>query len=130
MIASAVNRSHAADVHDLQRFDHQPGRRTVGDGDRDRYGCGGGVIGGGSDVSTDGGKTWHPATSARSALSTENWSYTFNAPAPGTYTIESRAVDDSLNLETPGAGVSYTVSPSSALSLFSSSATPATADVQ
>ena len=26
------------------------------------------------------------------------------APAPGTYTIESRAVDDSLNLETPGPG--------------------------
>ena len=43
--------------------------------------------------------------------------------------IETRAVDDSLNLETPGTGVSYTVSPSTALSLFGSSATPATADV-
>jgi hypothetical protein len=80
------------------------------------------------DVSTDGGKTWHPATSAVGAV-TENWSYTFNAPAPGAYTIESRAVDDSLNLETPAAGVSYTVSPSSALNLFGPSANPATANV-
>ena len=43
----------------------------------------------------------------------------FHAPAPGAYMIESRAVDDSLNLETPGPGVSYTVSPSTALTLFS-----------
>jgi N,N-dimethylformamidase beta subunit-like protein/uncharacterized protein DUF4082/Big-like domain-containing protein len=79
-------------------------------------------------VSTDGGKSWHPATSSVGAA-TENWSYTFAAPAPGTYAIQSRAVDDSLNLETPGPGVSYTVSPSTALSLFSASATPATANV-
>jgi hypothetical protein len=89
--------------------------------------AGGGVIAR-VNVSTDGGKTWHPANGSVGAV-TENWSYTFNAPAPGTYTIESRAVDDSLNLETPGPGVSYQVSPSTALSLFSSSATPATADV-
>lgn len=88
---------------------------------------GGGVIAA-VDVSTDGGKTWHPATSAVGAV-TENWSYTFNAAAPGTYAIESRAIDDSINVETPGAGVSYTVSPSSALSLFSSTARPATADI-
>ena len=79
--------------------------------------AGGGVIAG-VDVSTDGGKTWNPANSPVGAVS-ENWSYTFAAPAPGTYTIESRAVDDSLNLETPGPGVSYTVSPSTALTLFS-----------
>ncbi|WP_407180092.1 DUF4082 domain-containing protein [Bradyrhizobium sp. STM 3562] len=87
---------------------------------------GGGVIAG-VYVSTDGGKTWHPASSPVGAAS-ENWSYTFNAPAPGTYTIQSRAVDDSINLETPGSGVSYTAAPSTALSLFSASATPATAD--
>lgn len=89
--------------------------------------AGGGVIAR-VDVSTDGGKTWHPATSAVGAVS-ENWSYTFNAPAPGTYTIESMAVDDSLNLETPASGVSYKVSPSTALSLFGASATPAIANV-
>jgi hypothetical protein len=87
---------------------------------------GGGVIAR-VDVSTDGGKTWHPATSAVGAAS-ENWSYTFNAPAPGTYTIKSMAVDDSLNLETPGPGVSYKASSSTALSLFSPSAIPATAN--
>ena len=89
--------------------------------------AGGGVIAA-VDVSTDGGKTWHPANSPVGAVS-ENWSFTFNALAPGNYTIESRAVDDSLNLETPGPGVSYIVSPSAALSLFSSNAVPATADI-
>ncbi len=79
-------------------------------------------------VSTDGGQTWHPASSAVGAV-TENWSYTFNAPAPGTYTIQSRAEDDSLNLQTVATGVSYKVSPSTALSLFSPSATPAAADI-
>ena len=88
--------------------------------------AGGGVIAR-IGVSTDGGKTWHPANSPVGAVS-ENWSYTFAAPAPGTYTIESLAVDDSLNLETPGPGASYKVSPSSALTLFSPSASPATAN--
>lgn len=83
----------------------------------------GGVIGG-VEVSTDGGKTWHPATSTVGA-SNVNWSYTFLAGAPGTLNIESRAIDDSLNLETPSAGVSYTVTPSSNLSIFSPTDTPA-----
>jgi hypothetical protein len=88
--------------------------------------AGGGVIGA-VEISTDGGNTWHPASSPEGAV-TVNWTYTFNAPAPGTYAIESRAVDDSLNLETPGSGVSYTVMPSSALTLFSPTSIPATAD--
>lgn len=83
----------------------------------------GGVIGG-VEVSTDGGKTWHPATSTVGA-SNVNWSYTFLAGAPGTPNIESRAIDDSLNLGTPSAGVSYTVTPSSNLSIFSPTDTPA-----
>ena len=53
-----------------------------------------------------------------------NWTYSFTAPAPGPYTIESRAVDDSLNVETPAAGVPYTVTPSATLSLFNASTTP------
>ena len=86
----------------------------------------GGVVGG-VQISTDGGKTWH-VTSGQIGTQTVNWSYTFNALAPGTYSIETRAVDDSLNLETPAAGISYAVSASSALSLFDSSTTPATAN--
>jgi hypothetical protein len=89
--------------------------------------AGGGVIGG-VEVSDDSGKTWHPANSPVGTTSV-NWTYSFTAPAPGNYTIEARAVDDSINLETPGPGVSYTVTPSTALSLFSSSSTPATVSV-
>ena len=84
--------------------------------------AGGGVIGA-VQVSSDGGATWHPA-SGQVGSGSMNWTYSFTAPAPGTYTIESRAVDDSLNLETPGTGVSYTVTPSTAISLFSSSIIP------
>ena len=78
---------------------------------------GGGVVGG-VEVSSDGGQTWHPASGVVGST-TMNWNYSFVAPATGSYTIETRAVDDSLNLETPGGGMSYTVTPSSALSLFS-----------
>jgi hypothetical protein len=84
----------------------------------------GGVIGG-VQISTDGGNTWHP-TSGQIGTQSVTWTYTFNAPAPGTYSIKTRAVDDSLNLETPSQGTSYTTTPSSALSLFLPSATPAT----
>lgn len=83
----------------------------------------GGVIGG-IEVSTDSGKTWHPASSAVGA-SNVTWSYTFAAGASGSFKVESRAVDDSLNLEVPGAGVAYTVTPSSSLTIFSPTDTPA-----
>jgi len=86
---------------------------------------GGGLIGG-VEVSSDSGKTWHPA-SGQVGSTGMNWNYSFVAPAPGTYSVESRAVDDSLNLEKPGTGLSYTVAPSSALTLFSGSPTPAMA---
>jgi len=76
------------------------------------------------EVSTDGGKTWHPATSTVGTPSV-TWSYTFIAGAPGTTKIETRAVDDSLNLETPGAGALLTVTPSSNLTIFSPTDTPA-----
>jgi hypothetical protein len=68
---------------------------------------GGGAIAGvvgGVEVSTDGGTTWHPATGR------ESWSYTFTPRAPqGSITIKSRATDDSLNVETPSAGVTVNV---------------------
>ncbi|MDE3095520.1 MAG: fibronectin type III domain-containing protein [Chloroflexota bacterium] len=64
--------------------------------------AGGGVVAG-VEVSVDGGTTWHPATGLAS------WTYSFTPPATGSLTIKSRAVDDSGNLETPGAGVAITV---------------------
>ncbi|MBV8281454.1 MAG: DUF4082 domain-containing protein, partial [Candidatus Eremiobacteraeota bacterium] len=76
---------------------------------------GGGIVAG-VEVSTDGGNTWHPATGTATGYST--WSYNWWALAPGTYNIRSRAVDDSLNLEAPGAGISVTVTPGGTLSFF------------
>ncbi len=64
----------------------------------------GGLVAG-VEVSTDGGATWHPATG------TATWTYNWWPQAPGAVKILSRATDDSLNLETPGAGISVTVIP-------------------
>jgi hypothetical protein len=65
------------------------------------------------EVSTDNGQSWNPAIGSASG-----WSYSWRTPAPGTYTIRSRAVDDSMNVEAAGAGRSVTVTPSSSLSVF------------
>ncbi|WP_257187337.1 MULTISPECIES: DUF4082 domain-containing protein [unclassified Bradyrhizobium] len=78
----------------------------------------------GVEISTDGGTTWHPTNSNVGATNV-TWSYTFVTGAQGTYGLKTRAVDDSLNLETPGAGTTYTVTPSSNLTLFSPTDTPA-----
>jgi hypothetical protein len=58
---------------------------------------------GGVEVSIDGGTSWHPAAGL------ESWSYQWMPRATGPATIRSRAVDDSGNRETPGAGVPVTV---------------------
>ncbi|NLS04837.1 DUF4082 domain-containing protein [Rhizobium sp. P32RR-XVIII] len=79
--------------------------------------AGGGVIAG-VEVSTDNGASWHPA------IGDENWTYTWSPQTAGTYTIRSRAVDDSINLEAPSAGRTVTVTGPSFVSLFGS-ATPA-----
>jgi hypothetical protein len=73
---------------------------------------GGGLVAG-IEVSTDGGDTWHKANGR------ENWSYSWIAQASATYTIMSRAADDSLNLETPGAGRTITVTPDPTDSVWS-----------
>ncbi|WP_184327604.1 N,N-dimethylformamidase beta subunit family domain-containing protein, partial [Rhizobium sp. BK529] len=78
---------------------------------------GGGVIAS-VEVSTDNGASWHPATGD------ENWTYSWSPQIAGTYTILSRAVDDSVNLETPSAGRTVTVSGPSYATLFGA-ATPA-----
>lgn len=58
----------------------------------------------GVEVSTDGGTVWHPATGRA------NWTYTWDAVGNGGVTIKTRAVDDSGNIETPGAGTTTNVS--------------------
>ena len=68
---------------------------------------------GGVEVSTDGGANWYNATGD------ENWTYTWSPQVAGTYTIKSRAVDDSINLETPSAGRTVVVTAPSYITLFS-----------
>ncbi|HVW48624.1 MAG TPA: N,N-dimethylformamidase beta subunit family domain-containing protein, partial [Solirubrobacterales bacterium] len=63
---------------------------------------GGGVVAA-VEVSTDGGKTWHPATG------TNSWTYAWNVDTSTSATIEARAVDDSGNIGAPSAGVPVTV---------------------
>jgi methionine-rich copper-binding protein CopC len=70
---------------------------------------GGGVVAG-IEVSTDGGSTWHKA-SLTAATTPATWSYSWTPSYTGTATIESRAVDDSANLEAPTSSVSVTVNP-------------------
>ena len=75
----------------------------------------GGLVAG-VEISTDSGATWHPASG------TTAWTYLWWAQSPGTYQLKSRAVDDSGNLETPGAGISVTVAPGTSISLFNPAA--------
>ncbi|MFC6934372.1 DUF4082 domain-containing protein [Actinomadura yumaensis] len=76
---------------------------------------GGGQVGG-VEVSTDNGATWHPANGRAS------WSYTWDAAGSGPTVLRSRAVDDSGNIEAPGAGV--TVDVKCPCRLFGDSAVP------
>ena len=55
------------------------------------------------EVSVDNGLSWHPASGC------EDWSYEWLPTQPGVFTIKSRAVDDSGNLEHPRQGVTVTV---------------------
>lgn len=80
--------------------------------------AGGGVIAG-VEISTDNGASWHPVTGD------ETWTYTWRPQLAGTYTVLSRAVDDSVNLETPSAGRTVTVTGPNYMTLFAPAATPA-----
>lgn len=80
---------------------------------------GGGIIAG-VEISTDGGQHWFKATGK------ENWSYNWVVQASGTYTIMSRAVDDSVNMETPSTGKQVTVALPATASLWTLAATPVT----
>ena len=78
--------------------------------------------GGGSvanvEISVDNGETWYKASGR------ETWSYTWSVQAAGTYTILSRAVDDSYNIETPSSGVQVAVDLPETSSLWSLSSIP------
>lgn len=80
--------------------------------------AGGGVIAG-VEVSTDNGASWHPATGD------ETWTYSWRPQVAGSYTIRSRAADDSVNLETPSLGRTVTVAGPTYTTLFAPTATPA-----
>ncbi|MCI0350777.1 MAG: DUF4082 domain-containing protein [Acidobacteriales bacterium] len=80
---------------------------------------GGGVVGG-IEVSVDSGVSWHAASGR------ETWSYTWVASQPGSFSILSRAVDDSGNLEAPAAGINFTVT--CPCTVMSATATPAVVD--
>jgi hypothetical protein len=86
---------------------------------------GGGVVAG-VEVSTDGGAKWHPATITGPDSQTVNWTYTWIAHGAPSTTIESRAVDDSGNLETPSDGESVTIG--CPCSLWGDNITPAVPD--
>ena len=80
---------------------------------------GGGGLVASVEVSTDGGTTWRRATGL------ENWSFVFTPLSAGSYTLRSRAIDDSLNIQTPGAGITINVAAASLVSLFGAAETPA-----
>ncbi|MBV9073275.1 MAG: Ig-like domain-containing protein [Acidobacteria bacterium] len=72
------------------------------------------------EVSVDGGSTWHRATGQ------QNWTYSWTPTVLGSATIKSRAVDDSVNIETPSAGVTVSVTPAGLVSL---AVTPANSSI-
>jgi hypothetical protein len=84
---------------------------------------GGGVVGG-VEVSLDAGNTWHPATGRG------NWTYSWTPTALGSFTLETRATDDSGNLEIPSTGTAVvTVNPPDCpCSDWNSSPTPSQVD--
>jgi hypothetical protein len=64
--------------------------------------AGGGVVGG-VEASVDGGASWQVATGLTS------WSFDWTPVTIGAATLRSRAVDDSINLESPAAGVTVSI---------------------
>jgi hypothetical protein len=63
----------------------------------------GGIVGA-VEVSIDGGATWERANGRTS------WTYSFNAASTSTMTLRSRGIDDSGNVESPGASRTINVS--------------------
>jgi hypothetical protein len=63
---------------------------------------GGGVVAG-VEVSTNGGKTWHPASGD------ESWTYAWNVEPETSAKIEARAIDDSANIGKPSTPVEVAI---------------------
>lgn len=75
------------------------------------------------EYSTDGIR-WRPASGR------ENWTFTVSAAAAGTLTVQVRAIDDSLNIQSPVTTRNFTittVSSGSSVTVFPASAVPAVA---
>jgi hypothetical protein len=71
--------------------------------------AGGGHVAG-VEISVDGGQTWHPAIPVgESGNSWSNWAYNWVPTTAGTFTIETRAVNDSLYLEAPSDQITIVV---------------------
>ncbi len=87
--------------------------------------AGGGVVAG-VEVSTDGGTTWHPVTTMSNPGASVTWTYSWVAHGSPTATIKTRAVDDSGNLQQPGAGT--TVNMACPCSLWGPAVVPKTID--
>jgi hypothetical protein len=87
--------------------------------------AGGGVVAG-VEISTDGGSSWHSVTTMSAADTSITWSYSWIAHGNPSATIETRAVDDSGNLEKPGTGV--TVNVTCPCSIWGTNVKPATDD--
>jgi hypothetical protein len=84
---------------------------------------GGGVVGA-VEISLDGETTWHPA------VGRENWTYTFTPNTIGALGVQTRAVDDSGNLEVPRAGIALAVVQNPCpCTIWPAIATPANIDV-
>jgi Domain of unknown function (DUF4082)/Bacterial Ig-like domain/Bacterial Ig domain len=71
------------------------------------------------EVSTDGGTRWHPVTGR------ESWSYRWVVGGMGAVTLKARAIDDSGNIESAGAGTVVNVA--CPCSIWNSESTPTTA---
>ncbi|HKE75399.1 MAG TPA: DUF4082 domain-containing protein, partial [Acidimicrobiales bacterium] len=76
------------------------------------------------EVSVDGGTTW------KRASGTTSWSYVFIPTALGALTIKARAIDDSVNTQSPGSSVTVTgVQRSFPASIWHPSITPANSSI-
>ena len=92
-VAVGVQRHHSTFVAITSPLPGPPSQMAPGSRCPVRRTDTGGVVAG-VEVSVDGGLTWHPATG------TTSWSYTTVVHGGPSFTVKSRAVDDSGNLET------------------------------
>jgi hypothetical protein len=87
--------------------------------------AGSGVVAG-VEISTDAGSTWHPATINGQDGQSVTWKYTWVASGYPSTKIETRATDDSGNIETPSDQITLNVN--CPCTLWGTSQTPTAAD--